>query len=483
ETSPPLLYPLISCGPSMDPMTLGCLAKDFLPDSIKFSWADKTNNSINTGLKSFKPVLQTSGTFTASSQINVESASWNRRDPFYCSAKHVETTKTVELKKKENKPPVISIHSPSKDAINGNETLSIICLCTGFTPKDITIKWLKNGKQTDTGVRTEDPVSGKNGDYDVTSFISITRKEWDLDTMYSCVVSHESTGFHQSKNMSKILMCDTVVPSNLQVITIPPSFESIFESKSAKLTCLVSNMGNSEDLRSISWYKISGEKEISLTTTIGDPLYNDNRTYSVEGTATVCADEWNQDNFICKVEHTELASVKEVPLSKRKGDNLMTPSVYVFPPHHEELPLKEKATITCLVKGFNPPDIFVKWLHNNTEVFQNQYRNTNTIEEISSKERKTFFLYSMLTIESKIWEEGGSFTCVVGHESLPLQLTQKTIDKFSARGLFIDEEEEIASLWTTASTFIVLFLLSLFYSATITLFKVSKQRSMLIIQC
>ncbi|OCU01287.1 hypothetical protein XELAEV_18007077mg [Xenopus laevis] len=43
---------------------------------------------------------------------------------------------------------------------------------------------------------------------------------------------------------------------------------------------------------------------------------------------------------------------------------------------------------------------------------------------------------------------------------------------FAAKVLFVDEGEEMASLWTTASTFIVLFLLSLFYSATVTLFKI-----------
>lgn len=38
------------------------------------------------------------------------------------------------------------------------------------------------------------------------------------------------------------------------------------------------------------------------------------------------------------------------------------------------------------------------------------------------------------------------------------------------------EEEGFENLWTTASTFIVLFLLSLFYSTTVTLFKVAGLR-------
>lgn len=36
----------------------------------------------------------------------------------------------------------------------------------------------------------------------------------------------------------------------------------------------------------------------------------------------------------------------------------------------------------------------------------------------------------------------------------------------------VEEDDDLDNLWTTASTFIVLFILSLFYSATVTLIKV-----------
>ncbi|NP_001107683.1 uncharacterized protein LOC548369 [Xenopus tropicalis] len=435
-TSPPSLFPLISCGESMDPVTLGCLAKGFLPDSISFSWADKANTSISNGVKSYRPVMQTSGTYSASSQINVDSATWDKSKPFYCNAKHLEVTKSVEIGKKDSlrTQPVVTIHPPSKDALALNESLYVVCLATGFNPKSISVKWLQNGKQTTDGVTVEEPTVDKNGGYETTSYISITRKEWDLETTYSCVVEHVDSGSLQVKNMSKSLMCDTQTPqTNIKVITIPPSLESIFEKKSATLTCLVSNMDNSEDLRSISWFKISGNKEEQLKTTLGNDIYHDNRTYSKEGTATVCADEWNKDSFVCKVEHTELASVKEVSLSKEKGAPLISPSVYVFPPPQEELSLGETATLTCLVKGFSPSDIFVKWVHKNEEVSKNHYTNTNINEELSSNGRKTFFLYSLFTIDSRNWKDGDSFSCVVGHESLPLQLTQRSIDKSSGK--------------------------------------------------
>lgn len=72
------------------------------------------------------------------------------------------------------------------------------------------------------------------------------------------------------------------------------------------------------------------------------------------------------------------------------------------------------------------------------------------------------------------WEGGAVFTCLVGHERLPLRLAQKSLDKNAAllAGAVLEEDEDLRNLWATASTFIVLFILSLFYSATVTLIKV-----------
>uniref|UniRef100_A0A8B9VD03 Ig-like domain-containing protein n=1 Tax=Anas zonorhyncha TaxID=75864 RepID=A0A8B9VD03_9AVES len=40
------------------------------------------------------------------------------------------------------------------------------------------------------------------------------------------------------------------------------------------------------------------------------------------------------------------------------------PALYVFPPPPEQLNAHETATVTCLAKGFNPPDLFIRWLRN-----------------------------------------------------------------------------------------------------------------------
>uniref|UniRef100_A0A8B9ZW42 Ig-like domain-containing protein n=1 Tax=Anas zonorhyncha TaxID=75864 RepID=A0A8B9ZW42_9AVES len=50
----------------------------------------------------------------------------------------------------------------------------------------------------------------------------------------------------------------------------------------------------------------------------------------------------------------------EASLHRRR----VPPALYVFPPPPEQLNAHETATVTCLAKGFNPPDLFIRWLRN-----------------------------------------------------------------------------------------------------------------------
>lgn len=104
------------------------------------------------------------------------------------------------------------------------------------------------------------------------------------------------------------------------------------------------------------------------------------------------------------------------------------PLVYVLPPPIEELNLREKATLTCLIKDFYPSNLFVRWLQNEQPVSESAYFTSKAIADskISSKE---YFAYSLLNINEQEWSAGDSFTCLVGHEALPYNAIQKTINK------------------------------------------------------
>ncbi|WP_255956261.1 hypothetical protein, partial [Klebsiella pneumoniae] len=93
------------------------------------------------------------------------------------------------------------------------------------------------------------------------------------------------------RNTSKRMECglEPVVQQDIAIRVITPSFVDIFISKSATLTCRVSNMVNADGLE-VSWWKEKGGK---LETALGKRVLQSNGLYTVDGVATVCASEWD----------------------------------------------------------------------------------------------------------------------------------------------------------------------------------------------
>ncbi|CAJ0950081.1 unnamed protein product [Ranitomeya imitator] len=451
-------------------ITIGCLAKDFLPETLNFSWNDKSNNSFTNGMKTYKSILQSSGSYAASSQIQVTGESWNNRDPYYCVAKHSLNNKVLKLVN-DVKPvsPIVTMAAPVKEDLYMNNNGTIVCIMNNYYPNNIKVKWLKNYVETTLNTMTDKANTNADGNFVLSSFMTVSKKDWDEDTIFSCVVEHSASGSFEFRNVSKSLACESSAsPGDIHVYGIPPSFESIFLNKKAPLTCVIANMMSAEGL-DVSWYELGSD--IKLKTILDDPIYKDG-AYSIKATATVCADDWLTKTFECRVKHPDLTSPKKITLAKDNGQEPQTPTVLLYPPHQDELNRKESVTLTCMVKHFYPEDILVKWTSSD-QVEDRYVVTTKPMLESYSSGKKSYFLYSTLTIPSiETWNSGKSYTCVVGHESLPLQATQRSIDKTIVHILYIEEDDDIDNLWTTASTFIVLFLLSLFYSATVTLFKV-----------
>uniref|UniRef100_A0A8C8BBU7 Ig-like domain-containing protein n=1 Tax=Otus sunia TaxID=257818 RepID=A0A8C8BBU7_9STRI len=92
---------------------------------------------------------------------------------------------------------------------------------------------------------------------------------------------------------------------------------------------------------------------------------------------------------------------------------------------------RESVTVTCLVKAFNPPDLFLRWLRNGEPLPEADYVTLAPVLEPQTS--TSYFTYSSLTISAADWATGDDFTCLVGHEQLPLQVAQKTVDKRPAR--------------------------------------------------
>nr|BAQ55243.1 IgM heavy chain VDJ region [Oryctolagus cuniculus] len=74
--SSPTLYPLVSCEGALTDgnlVAMGCLARDFLPSSITFSWSFKNNSEISSRTVRTFPVVKRGDKYMATSQVLVPS--------------------------------------------------------------------------------------------------------------------------------------------------------------------------------------------------------------------------------------------------------------------------------------------------------------------------------------------------------------------------------------------------------------------------
>lgn len=113
-------------------------------------------------------------------------------------------------------------------------------------------------------------------------------------------------------------------------------------------------------------------------------------------------------------------------------ENTLPPQVHLLPPPSEELALNERVSLTCLVRGFNPKDVLVRWLHGNHELPRESYLVSEPLKE-PSEGPITYSVTSVMRVSAESWKQGDQYSCMVGHEALPMNFTQKTIDRLSGK--------------------------------------------------
>ncbi|CAM5154124.1 unnamed protein product [Eretmochelys imbricata] len=172
--------------------------------------------------------------------------------------------------------------------------------------------------------------------------------------------------------------------------------------------------------------------EVSLLPPSLEKLYiGQNATISClcnQHTAGVRGGVAGGEEFTCTVKHPS-AIVKSI--RKRHMVSLRAPSVYISPPHAEELALRELATITCLASGFQPRAILVTRTQQERPVPQEAYTNIGPVREAGKEER--YFIYSKLNVLASEWGRGDTYASVVGHEGLPMTFVQRSVDKASGK--------------------------------------------------
>uniref|UniRef100_A0A8C3WV18 Ig-like domain-containing protein n=1 Tax=Catagonus wagneri TaxID=51154 RepID=A0A8C3WV18_9CETA len=213
-----------------------------------------------------------------------------------------------------------------------------------------------------------------------------------------------------------------------------PTRESFGSSpqRTSKLICQASDFSPKQI--SMAWFRdgrrvVSGVSTGSVEAVPSSPV-----TFRLHSMLTVTESDWLGQSFTCTVTHTDLPSPLKQSVSKTRGrPRPHMPAVYVLPPAPEELSLQEWASVTCLVKGFSPPDVFVQWLRKGEPVSADKYVTSAPAPEPEPKAPNSYFVHSILTVSAKDWSDGETYTCVVGHEALPHTVTERTVDKSTGK--------------------------------------------------
>uniref|UniRef100_A0A8C0H1C7 Ig-like domain-containing protein n=1 Tax=Chelonoidis abingdonii TaxID=106734 RepID=A0A8C0H1C7_CHEAB len=313
---------------------------------------------------------------------------------------------------------------------NAPPDTSLACLVTGYFPSPVEIKW-NSGKVTQ-GVTTFPEVTMSNGRFTQSSLLIIPARSRQGNTN-QCDVTHQGTWGPVLKHTEPwcFVPADLLPPASLDptIYLTKPSYEDVIIN-SGHVTCLV--LGYDSAASRITW-KVDGQVSSAAKT---EPPKKNNGTYSVTSILQVCVEEWQAGEKAMKVGNGSQDSW--VPILSINPSLFLTAvvslrahSVYISPPHAEELALRESATITCLASGFQPRDILVTWTQQDRSVPLEAYTNVGPVREAGKEER--YFIYSKLSVLASEWERGDTYACVVGHEGLPMTFIHQSVDKASAK--------------------------------------------------
>ncbi|XP_072916047.1 immunoglobulin lambda-1 light chain-like [Hemitrygon akajei] len=99
-----------------------------------------------------------------------------------------------------------------------------------------------------------------------------------------------------------------------------------------------------------------------------------------------------------------------------KSSESQKPSILLLPPPQNEIG-SGSATLSCLVSGFKPGLVALRWKVDGVET-----ESGVTTGDVSPDTDQTYRLSSYLKVSAAAWNKGSSYTCSVSHSSLNLPL-------------------------------------------------------------
>ncbi|GCB75424.1 hypothetical protein scyTo_0019762 [Scyliorhinus torazame] len=379
-------------------------------------------------------------------------------------------------------PPILYSLVSSCQQHNTDGSVTYGCLAMDYSPEITSLVWKKNGQPITTGVKKYPSVRTKKGTYTLTSQLTITESEGECSKI-SCEVRH--SGSDKSIGME----CPPPAHTPNVLLTVP-SNEEITSRKFATMVCSIVDFNPIS--MTVKWLK---NGQLMTSGFVTPPACEVNGNFSASSRLTVSAGEWfSKAVYTCQVTHQEVTQSQSITAS---APSLCTDaSVTILPPPIEQVLLEATVTLTCVISNA-PYGVNVSWSEAKkplkSEIADQPGADTESVVSklnISTQAWLSGALFDCVashqdlptplrnSIRNKIaeeWASGASYSCVAGHEAIPLKIISRMVNKSSDSTDRIwteSYEDDNGNIWTTASTFIVLFFLSISYSAAVTLVKI-----------
>ncbi|KAL7849727.1 hypothetical protein SRHO_G00190760 [Serrasalmus rhombeus] len=401
---------------------------------------------------SLTTIIQNYNTLIVLSYLTVTGQQYNSAE-ITCAVKDANIQNDFQPRtsspSKTNSPPTIRLVEFGQ---------SIMCIIEDFYPKSLRIKWKKDDRE----VRGRDWKTTENdsGSYRAVSVLEENLASSSPGTKYTCEVTHEGRTY--SDNLS------SRVQSSLKIN--PPPAKELFINQRAVIECVLNGDSRKEvEGATVSW--TVGGSPVTRDVRVGG-VTQAGSAFTKTSTLTLEESVWFSGTEVICYTSVDQRTASEKISVKRGGQR---PSIVIYKPD-KTVSDSDSVSLVCEVSSSDLANAYIMWQVNN-----GQYTEGNSTATIIKKDN-TLIVLSYLTVTGKQYNSE-KFACAVKDANMKINntpaihTTSLSDLPWPDPGWYVQcdkdplEEDEFNSLWSTASSFIFLFLFSLLYSTAQCLYR------------
>ncbi|XP_050959516.1 uncharacterized protein LOC127160926 isoform X3 [Labeo rohita] len=398
--------------------------------------------------------------------VIIDTNKWFDGEMVTCTIRDTNNNRDVKqeihFKKGDGQKPSVFIHKP--DLID-KDRVSLVCEVTSSELGDVYIMW-KVGDKTYIEGTTSAPIH-QNNYTSVLSLLTMSKEKYEKDTI-TCAVKHAN--MDHTGSPLQALTSQTTFTLTLK----SPNERELFVNNAVVLEAVVSGDAQKTVKEASVSCKVKNVPVNSENITPGDIVFSTNTSLFIKiHNVIIDTKKWFDGEMVtCTIRDTNNNRDIKQEIHFDKGDG-KEPNVTIYKPDS----IKDPVSHVCEVTSPKLGDVYIMW-----KVDEEPYTEGRTSARIYQE--KSFSVLSILTMTKQEPEDHKTITCAVKHANMnniesPLQVSTSPNEPPEPENGFalhcnkdVLEDDEFRSLWSTATSFIFLFLFSLTYSAVLSFFKV-----------